>query len=251
MQRMWAERERERKMERSGAENRWSGSGAWKNREEREQEPRRAGAERWAGVTEGVWAVSRNFFITHIFCLVVTQHRHMPYPCVKLSVSSHQAPQSLVASLRQKYINKKPTNYHFVPHKVIYTVFRIRVSSVCENNQLLQNATVKTRGCYVLDANKFWPRPREALASFSYILASWPQQIFMWFKWKINMPMVRNTTVSWTSSAVAKGHYLLKFLIKMTINELIEFCLTDVCFMTIIRYVIWKWYRKFLASASN
>jgi len=58
----------------------------------------------------------------------------------------------------------------------------------------------------VLGLVKHWPRSH----------VSWPRGLnsfFMWYiKWKISMSLVRKTTVSWTSSAVAKGYYLLKCL---------------------------------------
>ena len=57
----------------------------------------------------------------------------------------------------------------------------------------------------VLGLVKHWP--------CSHIFGLVASIFFMWYiKWKINMSIVRKITVSWTSSAVAKGYYLLKCL---------------------------------------
>jgi len=54
--------------------------------------------------------------------------------------------------------------------------------------------------------------PCSVLASFSCIVASWPQYVI--HSMKNSMSVIRNTTVSvsWTSSAAVKGYYLLKCL---------------------------------------
>jgi len=88
----------------------------------------------------------------------------------------------------------------------------------------------------------------------------------MWYiKWKINMSVVWNITVSWTSSAVAKkGYYLLKCLAMLILSDWCRFYDNMIYESDIYLYVAWfirhcglgliifwpRPHRKFLASAS-
>ena len=105
----------------------------------------------------------------------------------------------------------------------------------------------------------FWPRPRsrphEALASFSYILATWPQNFFMWYiKWKINMSVVRKTAASWISSAAAKWLFteMSCYVNSVWLMSVLWYMICNMKVIMLPRpHMLWpRPHRKFLASAS-